>query len=88
MCAQNLKSVALHVPELIVDSQKLGWFLAMPLSPPPKKKSYMPTIQIFIYMCTRFPEIFDCGFKWGCQPPTLGKGGRGGQGWYRSKERW
>jgi len=76
MFIQNLMSVALPVPELIGVTKKLGRSLAMPtLSiPPPKKKSYIPTIQI-IYPCALvYPRFSIAVLNGGCEPPILGKG--------------
>ena len=38
---------------------------------------------------TRLLEILDSSFQWGLRTPDFGEGEAvGGQGWYRSKERW
>jgi len=51
--------------------------------------SYRPPIHTYYSsISTRLPEILDCSFQWGLRSPILGKGGRRGSGWYRSKERW
>ena len=65
ICIQNLKFVALPIPEIIGVAKKFGQFLAMPTLPI-AKKSYRPYIQT-VYtdcssMCTRLPEIFDWSF--------------------------
>jgi len=66
----------------------MGQTLAMrTLSIPPNKKLSYAYHTDYLSMCPRFPAIFDCSFDWGCEPPILGKGGVGGRGWYRSKER-
>jgi len=50
--AKFLQSVALPVPELIGDSQKMGRSLAMSTLYPPAQKYYMLTIhyRLFIYV--------------------------------------
>jgi len=78
MYLPNFQSVALPVPELIGGSQKIG---AVPSYahtvsiPPPKKKSYMPTIhyRLFIYVHS-FYRDFRLQFCGGCEPPIVGKG--------------
>jgi len=55
MYVQNLKPVALPVPEIIGGTQKIGQFLDTPT---------LPSIQT-IPVCTGFPAIFDWSFGWG-----------------------
>ena len=71
MYLSNLKSVALPVPELIGDSQKIR-ALAMPtlsIPPPKKKKSYMPTMQTIYVFALVFPQFSIGVSAGGCQPP-------------------
>jgi len=81
MCVQNLKSVALPVPEYR-GRQKIGavpgyahtLYSPTPSPPPPKKKNYMPTIQT-IYPCALvFPRFSIAVLSGGREPPILGKG--------------
>ena len=92
----NLTFVALAVPEIIGGTQKnfsspwirprslfskifhglvFGWTLWM----------YQPNLQSVVLAVPGIIVIAVLG--WGCEPPILGKGGRRGSGWYRSKER-
>ena len=80
MCVQNLKSVALPVPEIIGVPKKSGqswtpWICPRSLSP---KKSYAYRTD-YLSLCTRFLAILDCSFEWGLRTPLCwGKGGRTG----------
>jgi len=95
MYLPSLKFVALHVPEIIGDTQKnLG-------SPWIRPRSLFSKIfhglvlgwTLWMYMyrpnLQSVPEISDCSFGVGLWTPNLGEEEAvGDRGWYRSKERW
>jgi len=93
MCVQNLKFVALPIPEITWGTQKCGQSLETP--------TLLPNFNGFgtsdgpcecigqICSPLPIPEIIAIAvLGWGCEPQSWGKGGRRGRGWYRSKERW
>jgi len=92
MCIQNLKSVALPNPEIIGGTQKSGQSLDIPTL----------LLENFQWALVRMhpmsvPATLEVRSSWvnrgypkfGAVPGYAHKrGGRGGRGWYRSKERW
>jgi len=95
MCLQNLKFVALPVPEIIGGTQKI-W--AVP------GYAHAPFSPNFLWACVRMdpvnvsaiavrsfsvPEIIALQFWGRVVNPNLGEGEAVGcRGWHRSKERW
>jgi len=81
MCEQNMKSVALPVPELIGFSQKIGggsWLCSHSLSPPPQKK--IPYAYHTDYLSTYTVHSFSRYFRWQfwvgiANPQSWGRGG-------------
>jgi len=73
---QNLKSVALPVPELLGGRQKSGAVPGYAHTLYSPQKSYMPTIQT-IYLCALvFPRFSIAVLSGGCEPQSWGRGGR------------
>jgi len=85
MWVQNLKFVALPVPEMGSQKWSLGGVANLQSSDRGRRgsgmvpseralvsSSYRPSLQI-IPLTTCFPEILDWSFEWGCQTPLLGK---------------
>ena len=96
-CVQNLKFVALPVPDIIGGIQKYGQSLDTPTLPFLGNFNgllfgwtlwtYRPNLKS---VALPVPEIIAIEFVDGvANPQSWGRGGRiGGRGWYRSKERW
>jgi len=75
MYLRNLKSVELFlIPELINGAKKLGWPPVVGLPPPKKNPISYHTDYLSLSMCTRFPAIFGCSFKWRLRSSNPGEG--------------
>ena len=77
MCAQNLKFIALPVPEIMGVLKKI-WvvpgYARAPFSP-----------KIFMGICPDGP--CERSFGWGCEPQSWEEEAVGRRSWHRSKER-
>ena len=72
----NLKSVAVHVPEIIRGSQKNSGRMDSGIEPSEKDLH-----TDYSSISTRLPDILDWSFWWGVANPNLGKRRPWGSGW-------